>query len=215
MTPDAVNAYFTPLDYFFYLTAVLVVMAVWSQYKWAKICRNNVLVLVQRTAGAGDFVLAPQQGGTVTLEHNKRKQMWVMSDLNTIDVPYPGVGFIPAQLQKTIRLIVVSEVDWEPITNRDPNREMIGSPEFLNNVINERVSALAITVAKDVMDPLNAIIKRFRNTVSATLYYIGTGLTLVLLAYLIYQLVPLLGDILVNQAAIMKAVGAVNAQLTP
>lgn len=133
ITPEAVNAYFTPLDYLMYLGAIFVLMVLYYEWKWARACKQNVLVLVQKMDGHGDFQLAPQSGGQVSLKSPKSNttQMWPINELATIDVPYPGVAFIPEFLQKTIRMVIVSEEDWEPMLNRSPYREKIASPDVI------------------------------------------------------------------------------------
>ncbi len=133
MTVEAINAYFTPLDYFFYLLTLLVGMTVYYQWRWAKTCKHNVLVLIQKADGHGDFLLAPQAGGSVSLKDEKSNttRLWPINELATIDVPYPGVDFVPAFLQKSIRMVIVSESDWEPLTNRSPHQEKIASPDIV------------------------------------------------------------------------------------
>lgn len=133
MTAEAVNTWFTPFHYFTYLGAILIALIGYLQWKWANNCSKNVLVLVQRSDGHGDFILAPQEGGSVTLKDPKSgdSKTWAINELATVDVPYPGIGFIPLFLQKTIQMIVVSESDWEPITNRSPYRKKVASPDVV------------------------------------------------------------------------------------
>jgi len=234
MTPEAVNAYFTPLDYALYLMAVFAAMVAFYQYKWAKTCKTKTLVCVQKADGHGSFDLADQSGGSVTLINpaTKATRLWPLNELATIEVPYPGVGFVPAFMQKSIRMILVSEGDWEPLTNRSihhqkvaspdivtalthikehtkdtdvirkldwildgvstgPTREMIASPEFLGNIVMEKVSQVAITVVKDVLDPVTAVIKRLNKLVSPTMFFIGIGAVIAVQIFIAYQVVPM------------------------
>lgn len=125
--------YFAPWHIALYLFVVFVIMVVFYQWKWAKTCKNNIQVLVAQQGGGGDFFLAPKAGGQVTIinQQTDDTRTWPVNELATIEVPYPGVGFVPAFLQKTIRLAIVNEGDWEPMLNRSPHREKIASPDVV------------------------------------------------------------------------------------
>ncbi len=133
MTPEAISFYFSPLMYIFYLGTILVIMIGYYQWKWSKVCRTSVQVLIIKSDGHGDYALAPQSGGTVELKdpQNNTTRLWPMNKLSTVDVPYPGSGFVPGFLQKTIRMVVVDEEDWEPILNRGPYKERVASPDVI------------------------------------------------------------------------------------
>lgn len=153
MDVATVNSWFTPFHYFVYLSIVFIAMVVYYQWKWAKICKNNVQVLVAQQGGGGSFELAPKAGGSVTLKQGDATRTWPINELATIDVLYPGVGFIPAFMQKTIRMAIVNEGDWEPMLNRSPHREDIASPDvvdFLNQLADQAEtsgnSSLAVTI---------------------------------------------------------------------
>jgi hypothetical protein len=143
MTPEAVNAWFTPQMYILYLGSLFVGMIFYYQWKWAQVCKHSVLVLIQKCDGHGDFELAPQEGGSVSIRNHSSNatRLWPINELATIDVPYPGVGFIPAFLQKQIRMVIVSEEDWEPMTNRSPNMQNTASPDVIDILkdISERI----------------------------------------------------------------------------
>lgn len=244
MTPEAVNAWFTPFHYFVYLGALFVFMVTYYQWRWARICKNNIQVLVVQQGGGGNFELAPKTGGEISLKnpYTNTVRTWAINELATIDVLYPGVGFVPSFLQKTIRLAIVHEGDWEPLLNRSPHqqrvaspdliaeflklaeasddeatrdsikgildkvstaptREMIASPAVLGNLIHERISEIVATVAKDIFDPLKEVIKKMGKPVNPMVVYIGLGLTVILVAYLIFKIVPAMEDIaLIKQA---------------
>jgi len=214
---------------------------IYSQWKWTKTCKNFVLVLIKKADGHGAYELAPQAGGSVSLRASADSKdntirMWPLNELATIDVPYPGVGFVPMFMQKQIRMVIVDEQDWEPLTNRSPHRprvaspdvvavltciaedtkdenvksqikdlldgvatgpsrELIASPALLGNTVMERVSEVAITVVKDVMDPITSVIKRLNKLVTPNMYYIGTAVTIVALIVLIYLVFSLQTDI--------------------
>jgi len=140
MDATTVTSWFTPFHYIVYLGTLFIGMVVYYQWKWAKICKNNIQVLVAQQGGGGAFELAPKEGGSVTLKQGETTRTWMINELATIDVLYPGVGFIPAFMQKTIRMAIVNEGDWEPMLNRSPHRENIASPdvvEFLEQLASE------------------------------------------------------------------------------
>jgi len=221
MTPETVNAWFTPFHYFVYLGTIFIVMVVYYLWKWARTCDNNIQILVVQQGGGGKFELAPKSGGSVSIKnpHTNTTRTWPVNELTTIDVLYPGVGFIPSFLQKTIRLAIVHEGDWEPLLNRSPHlqkvaspdlvvafmkiadvasestkteikellegvstsptREMIASPAVLGNLMQERISEIVATVAKDVFDPLREVLKKLGKPLNPTIVYIILGLTAV------------------------------------
>ena len=231
MTPEAVNSWFTPFHYIVYLGVPFVSMVVYYQWKWAKVCKESVLVLIQKADGHGDFQLAPQEGGSVSLKNLKSNtiRLWPINELVTIDVPYPGVGFVPAFLQKTIRMVLVSESDWEPLTNRGayrekiaspdivtfltklaednpksgeeirelvseisiaPTKELIASPAVLGNLMHEKITEAVITVNKEMLDSISGLVKRLTKLVNPTVVYIGLGLTVIVLLFLVVQILP-------------------------
>lgn len=190
VTVEAINAYFTPLDYFFYLSSIIVAWVVYLQWKWAKTCKNNILVLVQRAKGNGDWELAPISGNSITLKNPEGEgtKLWVINELSTLDVLYPGVGFIPKFLQKQIRMVVVSEDSWEPITNRSKDRDLVASPAFMGNLFNEKITEAVVAISKEMMDT----IKGLGHLLNPTHFYIGIGLVLATLGFLIIKILPLL-----------------------
>lgn len=234
MEAEAVNAWFTPFHYFVYLGTLFVGMVVYYQWRWARVCKKNIQILVAQQGGGGSFELAPKTGGSVSIKNpiTGAIRMWALNELATIDVLYPGVGFVPAFLQKTIRLAIVSEGDWEPLLNRSPHmkkvaspdlvkemleiaedadekikkaitklldgvstsptREMIASPAVLGNLIQERITEVAVTVAKEIMNPLAEAIKKMGRQINPMVVYIGLGLVVVMLAVMIYKLFPVM-----------------------
>lgn len=134
MTGEEIQVnWFSTYHYVTYLFILFVLLVVWCQWKWAKICKENIEVLVAQQGGGGAFMLAPKEGGTVEITNPKTKitRVWPINELATIDILYPGVGFVPAFLQKTIRLAIVNEGDWEPMLNRSPHQEKIASPDIV------------------------------------------------------------------------------------
>lgn len=232
---------------FIYLGIPFVLMIFYFQWRWARVCENNIQVLVAEEVGGGRYQLAPKTGSGVSILNPVTgiTRIWAINELATIDVLYPGVGFVPGFMQKKIRLAIVSEGDWEPLLNRSPHmkkiaspdiveglqdivkrlegkedgeakegkadkktinaikelmdgvstaptREMIASPAVLGNMIAEKITAIAVTVAKDIMNPLSDAIKKMGRQISPLIVYIGLGLIVILLAVLIYKLFPVL-----------------------
>ena len=130
--------YFQPWHIGLYLFVVFVVMVVYYQWRWASICKTNLQVLIAMAGGGGEFVLSPKIGSEVAIKnpHNDTVRMWPINELSTIEIPYPGVGFVPAFLQKTIRLVIVNEGDWEPMLNRSRHGEKVASPDVIEELIN-------------------------------------------------------------------------------
>ena len=219
-----------------YLGIPFILMIFYFQWRWARICVKNIQVLVVEQGGGGKFELAPKTGGEVAIKNPTTgiTRVWALNELATIDVLYPGVGFVPGFMQKQIRMAIVNEGDWEPLLNRSPHmrkiaspdlvkgfeaivkdndtsektkeaitalldgvataptREMIASPAVLGNLIQERITELAVTVAKDIMNPLAEAIKKMGRQVNPLVVYIGLGLIVIMLAFMIYTLLPVL-----------------------
>ena len=131
MTVEA--TYFQPWHIGLYLFVVFVIMVVYYQWRWAKTCNNNIQVLVAQSGGGGAFFLAPKVGGEVSIKNpsNDTVRLWPINELATIEIPYPGVGFVPAFIQKKIRLVIVNEGDWEPMLNRSRHGEKVASPDVI------------------------------------------------------------------------------------
>lgn len=234
---EIVSNWFTPFHYIVYLGTLFALMVAYYQWRWANTCKNYVQVLVAQQGGGGSFFLAPKAGGEVSIKNPKTGTVrtWPVNELSTIDVLYPGVGFVPSFMQKTIRMAIVSEGDWEPLLNRSPHRmkvaspdmvealihiakhasvttrnslnellegvstaptrEMIASPAVLGNLMQEKISEMAVTVAKDIVNPLQDAIKKMGQRINPMIVYIGLGLTIILLAFMIVQVVPAMESI--------------------
>ena len=246
--------WFQPWHYFLYLFVIFVGMVVFYQWRWAKTCKENIQVLVAQTGGGGDFRLAPKSsGGVISLTNpdSNTIRTWPINELATIEVPYPGVGFVPNFLQKTIRLAIVNEGDWEPMLNRSPHkdkiaspdivafllelaegmdekdakkaeieklvksistgptREMIASPAVLGNLINEKITEALITVNKEIFDKVAGFMNRLDKLVNPMIVYIGLGLALIGIAFIIYQQANISdsAEVLNKLDAIEKALG--------
>jgi len=120
-----------------FLGIPFVLMVFVFQWMWARTCDNYIEVLVAQKGGGGKYVLARKEGGDVTIKDPETQEVrtWPINELATIDITYPGVGFVPRFLQKTIRLAIVNEGDWEPMLNRSPHRQKIASPDVVAFVL--------------------------------------------------------------------------------
>jgi len=118
-----------------YLGIPFVLLIFFMQWKWAKTCDKYIRVLVALKSGGGKFEFAPKDGGEITItSEDGSTRTWPVNELSTIDILYPGVGFVPKFLQKTIRLAVVNEGDMEPMLNRSPHRDNIASPDVVEYI---------------------------------------------------------------------------------
>ena len=130
-----------------------VLMVTYFQWNWARTCKKFIRVLVAQKGGGGAFQLAKKDGGEITIENKETEtsRTWPVNELATIDVLYPGVGFVPEFLQKTIRMAIVNEGDWEPMLNRSPHKERIASPDvvaFLMELATEDRHKLGVETKK-------------------------------------------------------------------
>lgn len=116
-----------------FLGVPFVLLVFFFQWRWARVCDRNIQVLVAQQGGGGKYELAPKEGGQVTIYNpfTNETRTWPVNELATIEITYPGVGFVPKFLQKSIRLAIVNEGDWEPMLNRSPHRKKIASPDVV------------------------------------------------------------------------------------
>lgn len=136
------------------MVVLLFVLTIYLQYKWGKTVRENVQVIVRKADGHGDYGLAPQQGGSVSLKnpHNNTTRLWPINALATIDLPYPH-GAVPDWMKKNIRTVLVDEEDWEPLLNRSPYKEKVASPDVIQYMQNlaERVQTSDEELSNELM----------------------------------------------------------------
>lgn len=139
------------------------------QYKWAKKADKNIRTLTALKSGGGEWGYAAKEGGQVTLydKETDTHKTWLVNELTTIEIDYPGVGFVPSWMQKKIRLALLNEGDAEPLLNRSIHRDNIASPdviEFIKRIgeenpeiaesINEYASGLTTAPTRmPVIDP--------------------------------------------------------------
>ena len=116
-----------------YLGGGFMIMIFFLQYKWAKTTTKKIRTLTALKSGGGQWGYANKEGGSITL-YNKEldeTKVWAVNELATIEIEYPGIGFIPSWMQKSIRLVLLNEGDTEPILNRAVHRNMVASPDVI------------------------------------------------------------------------------------
>lgn len=232
MTGAEIQAtYFSPQMYILYLFVIFALMIAYYQWQWHRRVERDVRLLVRESDGSTSTYYVPKTNTSVSITNPQTglTRTWPFSEICTIEMMYPGDGFIPSFLQRKIRTLIMDANDWEPLLNRGaynvdvaspdvkdriksfagavsdekirtqlmswadglrtaPTREMIASPAVLGNIAKEKVSELAVTVAKDIMNPLQDAIKKLGRQMSPTIVYIGLGLIAILLVYVVFQL---------------------------
>lgn len=194
MTVEGINAWFTPIHYYVYLGTLFAILVVFYQWKWARICKKNIRVLVVHPDGSSHFELCSKGSGScIEIKDPKSNttRLWAMSELATIVVPYPGVDFLPKFLQQQIRMTIVNELDWEPMINRNKSSGIIASPAVLGNLMNEKITEAVITVNKEMMDSLTGLVHRLDKTITPQMFYTGVGAVLIGLGFVVYLLLSM------------------------
>ena len=70
--------------------------------------------------------------------------------------------------------------------NAAPTRQMVASPAFLYNLINEKITEAVITVNKEMMDRMDAILKKMSNYLTPVHFWIGIGVVGILTGFIAY-----------------------------
>ena len=168
MDAAAVNTYFDSFHFITYLFVVLVAMIVYYQWKWTRDRKNNIRVLIVKAGGGGEFSLAPIDGGPVTITNPETNltRVWPVNELATIEVPYPGDAFIPLIFQKSIRMAIVSEEDWEPLLNRSPHHTRVASPDVI--VALEELATNVVEIFRNDTEAAEAMADEIRGLVDDT-----------------------------------------------
>ena len=145
---DIQAAYFSPFHFILYLVIILVAMIIYYQWQWSKRCGTSVRVLVVQPGGDTETEYAPKSGNYVALPvpESNTVRLWPINKLSTIDMLYPGDGFIPRFLQKKIKTVIVDSEDWEPMLNRGSYSRNVASPDVVSAI---RDLADDYTEAKD------------------------------------------------------------------
>ena len=133
---DIVATYFGPLNLIMYLVIILAIMVVIYQWQWTKKCANNVKVLVSMPDGSTETAYAPKSGNYVALPvpESNTVRLWPINKLSSVEVLYPGDGFIPMFLQKKIKMVIVDSEDWEPMLNRGSYSHLVASPDVVSAI---------------------------------------------------------------------------------
>lgn len=181
--------------------------------KLDKTVSENILAMLDN----GEMELVPKEDGKVTLPHIEKKdngdkvvttKVWPIKSFNIIHYKYPiggGLSFF----KRDIGAVWLSAETWEPVSNLSPNREVVASPLFLGNLINEGITGTIVSMGKEVMDAIKSI----GNMLNPTHFYIAVILNLAAIGVVIYLIMPLmntatdLADMQMKIDAIMKALG--------
>ena len=133
---DIQATYFGPINFIMYLVIIFIGMVVFYQFQWSKKCANNVKVLVSMPDGSTEMHYAPKSGNYVALPvpESNSVRLWPISKLSSVEIPYPGDGFIPMFLQKKIRMVIVDSEDWEPMLNRGSYSHNVASPDVVSKI---------------------------------------------------------------------------------
>ena len=75
-----------------------------------------------------------------------------------------------------------------------PTRDMVASPSVLGNIMKEKVSEMAVTIAKDTFEKLTAIVEKLRMLPNATILYLGLGLLAILVVVCLVRIFALGSD---------------------
>jgi len=133
---DIQATYFSPFMFGLYLAIILAVMIAYYQWVWSKRCSTSVRVLVVQPDGSTETAYAPKQGNYVALPvpESNTVRLWPINKLSSIEMLYPGDGFIPRFLQKKIKTVIVDAEDWEPMLNRGSYSHNVASPDVRNSI---------------------------------------------------------------------------------
>jgi len=119
-----------------YLVIIFAVMIGVYQLIWSRKCSKYVKVLVVKSDGSTETEYAPKSKGYVALTspNDNTTRLWPISKLSAVEEDYPGDGFIPKFLQKKIKMVIVDEVDWEPLLNRGSYSHGVASPDVVRDL---------------------------------------------------------------------------------
>jgi|TARA_Y100000310_G_scaffold76443_1_gene72922 hypothetical protein len=180
-----------PAQLFYLLTMIVGVIVFW-QWKWTRFCENNTLVWMRSAQGGIRRFAIPKIGNSIDIKTTDKDgnvigKVFPITEINTILVPYPGIGLVPTFLQKQIQLTILDEENWEPALNFNKNHKAIASPTFLHNLINEKITGFLINFTQEVENKLRLL----SNILNPTHYYIISGITLATVAFLVSKIIAL------------------------
>jgi len=168
------------------LAVVMSGVAAAMMWSWARDSRENYLVWAVDTAQTvKKKFLAPIEGNHIRVkDKNGDTKIWGLSAFTPIDVPYPGLAGIPSFVQRTIKLVVVSYEDAEPLSNWSPDREVVLTPTYVGTIVAEEVTKAVVAVGKDVIDAIGKI----KNMLNPNHFYIASGIIIIGVIYLAVQM---------------------------
>lgn len=130
---DIQATYFSPFHFILYMVVIFVGMIIYYQWQWSKRCANSVRVLIVQPDGSTATQYAPKSGNYVALKvpESNSVRLWPINKLSSVEMLYPGDGFIPTFLQKKIKTVIVDAEDWEPMLNRGSYSRNVASPDVV------------------------------------------------------------------------------------
>ena len=133
---DIQATYFSPFHFILYLVIIFVAMIIYYQWQWSKRCATSVRVLVVQPDGDTKTEYAPKSGNYVALRvpESNTVRLWPINKLSSVEMLYPGDGFIPTFLQKKIKTVIVDSEDWEPMLNRGSYAHRVASPDVVATI---------------------------------------------------------------------------------
>jgi hypothetical protein len=164
--PDIQAAYFSPFHFILYMILIFGIMVIYYQWQWTKRCTRDVRVLVVQPDGSTETEYAPKAGNYVSLKipESNSVRLWPINKLSSVEMLYPGDGFIPKFLQKKIKTVIVDAEDWEPLLNRGSYAHNVASPDVVRVIrdladdcpdvagdLNELADGLSTTPTRDLV----------------------------------------------------------------
>jgi len=133
---DIQAAYFSPFHFILYLVLIFVALIIYYQWQWSKRCATSVRVLVVQPDGDTKTEYAPKSGNYVALRvpESNSVRLWPINKMSSVEMLYPGDGFIPTFLQKKIKTVIVDSEDWEPMLNRGSYAHNVASPDVVATI---------------------------------------------------------------------------------
>ena len=134
--PEVEATYFSGLDIVLYLFVVFVLMIAFYQWQWHKRVEREVKLLVRESDGSTTTHYVPKTSTSVSITDPKTgtTKTWPFAEICTIEMLYPGDGFVPTFLQRKIRTLIVDANDWEPLLNRGSYSEGVASPDVKDSL---------------------------------------------------------------------------------
>lgn len=96
-----------------------------------------------------------------------------------------------------------------------PTRAMIANPAVIGNLMQSGVLQAIAMVSREMTDSLKAVINKLQNMPNPLIFYIGMGLSVLLLVFVVFKVVPAMEEIIImgeKLDLIMKSLGAAGVR---